>query len=237
MSLNNTNNRSRPSPLGGLAKRLERLQIPAEPTGTLAGRLLLSMQEPGSTDHPTPRTDQAHGAAGTRDWLGKIDSAAVSGRMDAFGSANKAQTLRSIDVIRQQQMEIFARHMELEMSFPSAEGDFSSKDFCEHFQGAFKQKEAEMDEITTLIRDLNTNLDKVNTASSSNGLPRDPSEEEESPRGAKAAPVRQTTQTWDASEGATSSTLPIPRAFRELRRRGGEEDAQRSGRDERVPNV
>ena len=77
-------------------------------------------------------------------------------------------------------MEIFSRHMALEMSFPSNEGkaDFGSNGFCEHFQGAFKSKEAEMDEITGMIRGLNVKLDEINTASASHALPRDPTGEE-----------------------------------------------------------
>ena len=111
-----------------------------------------------------------------KDRLVSIGQAGRSGQMGSFGS-NKEATLKRIVSMRKAQVEIFRKHMGLELSLSEkmdTEAEIDSKEFSEQFQKEFHEKENELKSITTMLDSLSTVMRSVNDETRSDLLPTEP---------------------------------------------------------------
>lgn len=111
--------------------------------------------------------------------LATIGQAGRNGEMSSYGP-NKDATLKKIVSMRKSQVEIFRKHMGLELSLSekvdkvTEENEINSKKFSEVFQTEFHAKEKELESITTMLGSLSTVLSAVNRDTRADILPSEP---------------------------------------------------------------
>lgn len=108
--------------------------------------------------------------------LVNIGEAGKNGHMNSYGS-NKEATLKQIVSMRKAQVEIFRKHMGLELSLSEkvdTEAEINSKEFSEQFQVEFHEKENELKSITTMLDSLSKVMRSVNDDTRSELLPTEP---------------------------------------------------------------
>lgn len=133
--------------------------------------------------------EDVHGAATSnarnfKDRMISIGQAGRDGHMGSYG-ANKEATLKRIVSMRKTQVEIFRRHMGLELSLSEkmdTEAEINSKEFSEQFQKEFHEKEKELKSITTMLDSLSKVMRSVNDDTRSDLLPTEPGVQQSDPK-------------------------------------------------------
>mmetsp|Transcript_11833 Transcript_11833/g.13637 ORF Transcript_11833/g.13637 Transcript_11833/m.13637 type:complete len:229 (-) Transcript_11833:260-946(-) len=116
--------------------------------------------------------------------LASIGEAGRKGALNSYGP-NKEATLRKIESIRKSQVDIFRKHMGLELSLSekvdketeAEDGEVNSKKLSEVFQAEFHEKENELQSITKMIDSLSSVLRSVNKETRASQLPTEPGRE------------------------------------------------------------
>lgn len=113
---------------------------------------------------------------GFKERLVSIGQAGSNNAMGSYG-VNKEATLKSIVSMRKTQVEIFRKHMGLELSLSEnmdSEAEMNSKEFSEKFQEEFKAKENDLKSITTMLDNLSQVMSSVNNDTKAELLPTEP---------------------------------------------------------------
>eukprot|EP00511_Aplanochytrium_stocchinoi_P012147 CAMPEP_0204875438 /NCGR_PEP_ID=MMETSP1348-20121228/45938_1 /ASSEMBLY_ACC=CAM_ASM_000700 /TAXON_ID=215587 /ORGANISM="Aplanochytrium stocchinoi, Strain GSBS06" /LENGTH=265 /DNA_ID=CAMNT_0052031881 /DNA_START=35 /DNA_END=832 /DNA_ORIENTATION=- len=134
---------------------------------------------PGSTDSGEDKNRNKNSYSSLSARLVSIGQAGKKGELSAYGP-NKEATLKKIVSMRKSQVEIFRKHMGLELSLSekvdkeTEDGEVNSKKFSEVFQKEFHEKEKELQSITTMLDSLSTALNAVNKETRASLLPTEP---------------------------------------------------------------